>query len=646
MPDNRVPFEHPWTEDFVGNVATVTVGGTPSTSVTKYWGGDVPWMASGDVHLRRIHDVPGRITEMGLMGSNATMVEPEAVAVGLAGQGKTRGTVALTLVPLCTNQSVALIKGNPGQLDTRYLFHDLDFRYEELRGRSAGGGRAGLSKEILERIPVPLPEHGEQVRIAIVLDALDFAIAHTERTITKLKKIKIGLLHDLLTRGIDENGELRDPRRHPEQFHEVPGHGLVPNAWDTPCIDDISIHVGSGLTPTGGSRVYKERGILFIRSQNVTFDGLLLDDVAFIDEAIHRGMARSEIFPHDVLINITGASIGRCCPVPDGFGPANVNQHVCAIRIAEPCRADAVFLSAALASHIGQHQIDMYNAGSNRQGLNYQQLRGFVVPWPRDPKEREQASAVIEAHDLRVRREERSLQKLKRLKHGLMQDLLSGRKRVSAELISDGTTTEAADATQREANIYFRRAVLAAEIVQQFHELPTFGSVKFQKALFLCERAAGLDLETRYHRAAAGPHDNRLMRSVDSQLERQRWFRKVPREQGASGNPTGWRYQAMENAGGHRQYFDQYWTDARDRIQRVLDVLKRLNSERCEIVATLYSAWEDLLAAGDPPTDDAIVDEVLTNWHESKQAISRDRWMAALGWIREQGLTPTGKNLE
>lgn len=249
-------------------------------------------------------------------------------------------------------------------------------------------------------------------------------------------------------------------------------------------------------------------------------------------------------------------------------------------------------------------------------------------------------AARLEALDSRLRSEAGSLAKLRLIKHGLMQDLLSGRKRVPAELIGERTDEQTGGGTQREANIYFRRAVLAAEIVQQFHDLPTFGSVKFQKALFLCERVAGLDLGTRYHRAAAGPHDNRLMRSVDSQLERQRWFRKVPREQGANGNPTGWRYEPMENAGGHRQYFDQYWTEVNDRIQRVLDVLRRLNSERCEIVATLYSAWEDLLAAGDPPSDDAIVDEVLTNWHESKQAISRDRWMAALGWIREQGLTP------
>src|SRR5882724_5164393 len=124
MSKSSVSFTHPWPEDLIGNLGTVTVGGTPRTSVNAYWGGDVPWMASGDVHLKRITDVSGRITELGLRGSNATLVEPPAVAIGLAGQGKTRGTVALTLCKLCTNQSVALITTKSHKLTIDYLFYD------------------------------------------------------------------------------------------------------------------------------------------------------------------------------------------------------------------------------------------------------------------------------------------------------------------------------------------------------------------------------------------------------------------------------------------------------------------------------------------------------------------------------------------
>ena len=135
-------------------------------------------------------------------------------------------------------------------------------------------------------------------------------------------------------------------------------------------------------------------------------------------------MARSEIFPHDVLLNITGASIGRCCFVPHNFRLANVNQHVCAIRLPRPSHEDAVFLASVLASHIGQSQIDRLNAGGNREGLNYQQVRSFVVPWPR-PEERKRIAAILEAADEAIAKTEAVIAKLKQVRAGLLYDLLT-----------------------------------------------------------------------------------------------------------------------------------------------------------------------------------------------------------------------------
>ena len=120
-----------WITTDLGTVATITLGGTPSTEVTRFWGGEIPWMSSGDVHKRRIEAVAGRITEAGLASSNATLVDPPSVAVALAGQGKTRGAAALVRIRLCANQSVALVKGRTGTLDDSFLFYELGRRYEE-----------------------------------------------------------------------------------------------------------------------------------------------------------------------------------------------------------------------------------------------------------------------------------------------------------------------------------------------------------------------------------------------------------------------------------------------------------------------------------------------------------------------------------
>ena len=329
---------------------------------------------------------------------------------------------------------LALIRPRSDQVDPVFLAKQVaHHRISRYYARLANGlTRYGLTNTVVENTPIWLPEPPEQHRVAGILRGIDEAISKTEALIAKLKAIKQGLLYDILTRGLDDNGELREPEKHPEQFRKTT-LGRFPVAWDVTTINDLAAHVGSGITPTGGSNVYKREGVLFIRSQNVTFDGLLLNDVAYIDERTHRMMARSEIFAHDVLLNITGASIGRCCAMPEGLGLANVNQHVCAIRIAEPRREDAVFLSAILGSYIGQNQIDRLNAGSNRQGLNYRQLRSFFVPWPKDSNERTALAARIKSAESRIQAEQGYLSKLKCIKKGLMRDLLTGRVRVNAE---------------------------------------------------------------------------------------------------------------------------------------------------------------------------------------------------------------------
>jgi type I restriction enzyme, S subunit len=102
----RLPgFHGEWEVRKIGDFADCTAGGTPSTRVASYWGGSIRWMSSGELNLKRLDEVEGRITETGLYNSSATMLPVKCVLIGLAGQGKTRGTIAMNFVELCTNQS-------------------------------------------------------------------------------------------------------------------------------------------------------------------------------------------------------------------------------------------------------------------------------------------------------------------------------------------------------------------------------------------------------------------------------------------------------------------------------------------------------------------------------------------------------------
>lgn len=156
--------------------------------------------------------------------------------------------------------------------------------------------------------------------------------------------------------------------------------GRVPEHWQVKQLKYLASHIGSGKTPSGGAEVYQDAGVLFLRSQNVYEDGLRLDDAAFISDEVDEEMKASRVKPGDVLLNITGASIGRSCLVPEAFERANVNQHVCIIR-GEPPLASK-WISLCLPSKAVQAQIDFSQNGAGREGLNFEQIGNMFIALP------------------------------------------------------------------------------------------------------------------------------------------------------------------------------------------------------------------------------------------------------------------------
>ncbi|MFO0698947.1 MAG: restriction endonuclease subunit S [Nitrospira sp.] len=196
----RLPgFSGKWEVKRIGEFTDCAAGGTPSTLIQAYWNGSIRWMSSGELNLKFVNEVEGRITEEGLRNSSAQLVPAKSVLIGLAGQGKTRGTVAMNLVELCTNQSVAAIFPNSSFVSD-YLYYNLDARYEELRGLSSGGaGRGGLNLTLIKSISVPLPCFDEQTAIAAILADMDAEIAALETKLAKARRLKQGMMQELLT---------------------------------------------------------------------------------------------------------------------------------------------------------------------------------------------------------------------------------------------------------------------------------------------------------------------------------------------------------------------------------------------------------------------------------------------------------------
>lgn len=188
-----------WNRKKIADIAEVVTGGTPKTSVPEYWDGSIRWMSSGEVNLRRVRDTEKMITQKGFDNSNARMLPLGTVMVALAGQGKTRGKVAILEIETTCNQSLAGIIPNANLLSNEFLFYNLEYRYQELRDISGGEGRAGLNLKLIKEFVVPVPPLQEQKKIATALTSIDKKISINQKLKAELNLLKKGLMQDLLS---------------------------------------------------------------------------------------------------------------------------------------------------------------------------------------------------------------------------------------------------------------------------------------------------------------------------------------------------------------------------------------------------------------------------------------------------------------
>lgn len=227
----------------------------------------------------------------------------------------------------------------------------------------------------LEKSLIPIPPLAEQEAIAAFLDKktgnIDELVGLLNKQIADVRAYRQSLITETVTQGLNKDVPMKDSG--------VEWIGQIPEGWHLTKLKHLTSKIGSGITPSGGATIYQDSGVLFIRSQNVYANGLKLDDVAYISDEIDNSMQSSRVLYGDVLLNITGASIGRCTTFNLERTRANVNQHVCIIRpITELLLSK--YLQYTLNSSLGQTQIALCQTGGNREGLNFEQLKNFLIP--------------------------------------------------------------------------------------------------------------------------------------------------------------------------------------------------------------------------------------------------------------------------
>ncbi len=188
-------FTDEWEQRKVSDVAEIIVGGTPNTKVESYWEPkEIPWLSSGEVHKKYITFTDDMISKEGMDNSSAKMVKENSVLIALAGQGKTRGTVAINRISLTTNQSIAVMMFDENIIP-EFIFCNLENRYDEIRRMSSGdGSRGGLNKQLVGDIEIPYTAKLEQKIIGSFFTTLDHLITLHQRKHSRLCNIKKSML--------------------------------------------------------------------------------------------------------------------------------------------------------------------------------------------------------------------------------------------------------------------------------------------------------------------------------------------------------------------------------------------------------------------------------------------------------------------
>ena len=378
-----VPKE--WEIKTIGDIATVSSGGTPSRKEQAYWNGDIPWVTTAEVQFKTILDSAEKITKEGLTNSSAKLFPINTILMAMYGQGKTRGQVAKLGIEASTNQAcAAIILSSDYCVDYYYQF--LIYQYENIRDMSNSGSQENLSGSIVKSIPVLVPPYFEQEKIAQILSTWDQAISATEKLIENSQQQKKALMQQLLTgkkRLLDENGV---------NFSEE---------WQLGHLVDIA-------------KVSKGKAL--------SSKDLEIGNYPVIAGGKTSPYTHSEYTHENVItVSASGAYAGYVA-----FYPYKIWASDCSV-VSNKIGSDVNFIYHLLVSM--QTIIYSLQSGGAQPHIYPKDIEGLKILIP-PLVEQKKIASVISLADQEIRTLQKKLDCLKQEKKALMQQLLTGKKRV------------------------------------------------------------------------------------------------------------------------------------------------------------------------------------------------------------------------
>ena len=420
MQSNSVPLG--WLDCSLGNaIVRVVGGGTPSRSIPGYWVGNIPWASVKDFtdDTKWLSETEEHISPAGLASSTANLIEP---GIPIVCTRMAVGRAAIPLKPIAINQDLKALYPHK-YLDPRYLLILLNFIRPRFEALSIGSTVKGINVDQLLAVRVCFPPLDEQRRIVEILDTIDSTIAHTSSLIAKLKQMKAGLLHDLLTRGLDENGELRDAIGHPEQFQDSP-LGQIPKDWNVRLVGEVfDLQLGKMLSKA--SKI-GHSPFPYLANRNVQWDEVVLSDLEWMDFNDNE-REKFSLLPGDLLV-CEGGESGRTALWKGEMENCYFQKAIHRLR-PKDSQVLPDYMLRFMRRAFEHGFLTSFTSQTSITHLTREKFALLPLPLPK-VEEQKAIVNVLDSLDTSIRTEEAYREKLKLQKKGLMHDLLTGKVRV------------------------------------------------------------------------------------------------------------------------------------------------------------------------------------------------------------------------
>jgi type I restriction enzyme S subunit len=409
-----------WVTSTVGGVtAYQRAGGTPSATVERYYGGDINFVTIEDITSggRFLERTEKSLTAEGLRSSAAWFIEEPHILYSMYA---TVGKPIVNHITCATNQAIIALKPTDA-IDRTFLYYQLLFIRPEVYKYTAQTTQSNLNAGSVRRLPIRYPrDKRSQQKIAAILTSLDTAIEKTEALIEKHQQIKAGLMHDLFTRGVLPNGQLRTPREQAPALYREAAIGWIPTTWDYELLDRLATR-GSGHTPNKNFPEYWNGGIKWVSlADSHRLDRLYISETEL--EISHKGIQNSSavLHPAGIVVLSRDAGIGKSAITT---APMAVSQHFMCWKCDQ--RMDNHFLYYWL--QFNKRAFENIAMGSTILTIGLPYFKKLRVACPIDLEEQRAIANKLRSMDNLLFKHEATADKLKQQKFGLMQDLLTGK---------------------------------------------------------------------------------------------------------------------------------------------------------------------------------------------------------------------------